>query len=290
MGILERLMDLLRQLMQLLKSATGRESEDLSPHEVAVERRLYINSVVVDPHLCSREQATAFYATLDGFQQLSEELKKIVNMEDYESWFVSYNDWVETNWAQLIEDPSDGTAFLLSGLRALITHFALEALTGRTEHIPAYGALELAQSMANIDLPRMKNSRDPDIALGINRLVAGLPLCSQERTTQFHKTIDGFQAMTQALLETDWGPSLKEWLQSFHAWRNEAWGTFYEQPCGATLMRIHELESKIYLAAIMHVTGVEQADQASGLSKAIEEWWKAAIKDKTTIMNARKHS
>jgi len=276
------ILDRIRQLLQT--PAIG--SSNLPQGEVDIQRRLYINYAIVDPKLCTSQQASAFYGTLDDIQQFLDDLKKIENMEDYESWFASLNVWTRTNWAQFVDDPCDGIAFLIYGLHALIRHFAIEALTGRVERIPAYSVLDVAQSMAETDSAAIKNNEDPETALEINRVVADLPLCSEERATQFHKTIDGFQAMTEAMLETDWGPSLKEWLQYFHAWRREAWGTFYERPCGVTLSRMYELESKIYLAALMHVTGIEQADQVSGLSKATEEWWNAAIKDKTTLMDA----
>ena len=276
------LLDRIRQLLQTLAFGSG----NLPQGDVDIQRKLFINYAVVDPKLCTSQEASAFYGSLDGFQQLIDDLKKIEDIEDYETWFASLNEWTRTNWAQFIDDPCDGMAFLIYGLNALIRHFAIEALTGRVEQIPAYSVLDVAQSMAETDFAAIKNNEAPEITLEINRVVADLPLCSEARATQFHRTIDGFQAMTKAMLETDWGPSLKEWLQSFHGWRREAWGTFYERPCGVTLSRMYELESKIYLAALMHVSGIEQADQVSGLSKATEEWWNAAIKDKTTLLDA----
>lgn len=289
MSFLGSLIDLLRRLIQLLTSIFNGPKTS-SPGDEDLWRQLYINYAIVIPEPCTREQAMAFYSTLDGFQQLIDNLKATEDMDAYESWFESLNLWMQTNWAQFIDDSRDGTVFLMFGLGALIHHFALERLTGQVEQIPAYGVLDQARSMAEIDLTAMKNNRAPDIALEINRAVEDLPLCCGERATQFHKTIDGIQLMAKAMLQTDWGPSLKEWLQSFHAWRQEAWGTFYERPCGVVLLRMYEMESKIYLAALMHVSGIEQADQASGFSKAIEEWWSAAIKDKTRLMDTATRS
>lgn len=280
MTFIRRIIDSLRQMIHLLKSAHNRSSE--SPGNINIQRRLYINAPIADPKPCSRQQAAMLYRSLDGFQQQMEALESVKDDEQLGDWFAGFNGWTEANWGPVYANMCDGTSFFTRALRAVAMWSVLARITGIRGEISADAMKGIVSKLADYDMSAMYEDISPNLKLQLNRFVRDQPLCSETRTKAFYATIDSFEAQSRVLLNIDSNESLVDWVFTFHRWREDTWGEFYGNPCGLVLEQIYYLESRIYLAASMMYS-----ESASGASKVltsmIEDWRNQAERDLTII-------
>ncbi|MCY4062919.1 MAG: hypothetical protein OXG53_11175 [Chloroflexi bacterium] len=254
MWILEGLMSLLRQLLQLLKSALGR-SDPGARAAADSDRKLLINSSVDELILCTREQATAFYASLDGYFALHESLAQVDDLDELGDWFEESNSWKEANWSHYPAKIGTGISIMIQALNAQMHHSVIEQFVGEVAEIPADQAVADLRKMAVVDQAAMELNDSPDIELELNRIARQMPRCGEDRALEYYATRAGYEQVTDPLRRVDsWG-SLREWLVTFHEWRQEAWADFYAQPCGVILGDLYYLESRTYLYAFMHTVG-----------------------------------
>lgn len=238
---------------------------------------LGINFMIDAPVLCTREQATAVYETLEDFQRQINDLELVNDLDELADWFAVHNAWVEAHWAWAADDSCDGVDYLLRALHAQVRYRIMERMLAKQTGIsldqlfvdPRADAMDVAHEMAEIDLQAMEESTEADVALKLNGAVADVPRCSAERALQFYATIDGFEENVEKLLEVDSWQDWNSWAFNFHLWRIDAWGDFYEQPCGVTLMHTYNIEAQTYLAGLMIMVDIDPSDQLSDL---IQQW------------------
>ena len=254
MRILERLMYLLRQLAQFLKSVFS--GSDATPQTVAdSDRKLLINSSVDDLVLCTREQALAFYASLDGYFALHASLSEVEDLDELGDWFAEYNGWRDAHWGQQSANIGTGISLMIQALKAHIYHSVIEQFVGEAAEIPADKAVADLRKMAVADEAAMELNDSPNVELEINRIAMQIPRCGEERALEYYGTRPGYEQVTDALLRVDsWG-ALREWLATFHEWRYEAWGDYYARPCGGILGDMYYVEARTYLYAFMRAVG-----------------------------------
>ena len=197
MGILESLMDFLRQMIHLLRSAAS-SSREWPAGNINIQRKLRINSPIADARPCSREQATRFYETLTGFQQQMKALSAVKDDEQLEVWFAGYNDWTEKNWKPVYANMCDGTSFFTVALRATTWWAVLGKVTNIKGTIRADATMELLSPLMEFDLSAMEQDISPNIELQLNRIVRDLPLCSETRAEAFYATVDKAEEKTRA--------------------------------------------------------------------------------------------
>ena len=78
-------MQLIRSCIQcLIKTMRGIMSPNAQ--DDTADLHLYINKPIDDPQLCTREQATTFNDTLDGFQQLLGALENVKDGDALGDW------------------------------------------------------------------------------------------------------------------------------------------------------------------------------------------------------------
>ena len=280
MTFIRRIVDEMRQLIHLLKSAVSRSSAP--PGNINIQRKLYINAPTADPKPCSRRQAAMFYKTLDGFQQHMEALPSVEDDEQLAVWFAGFNGWTEKNWGPVYANMCDGTSFFTRALRAVAMWAVLSRITGIKGEIPADAMMEIVSMLADYDTSAMYEDISPHIKLQLNRIVREQPLCSEMRTEAFYATIDSFEEQSRILLAVDSNESLVDWVFAFHKWREDHWEEFYDNACGLSLEYICYLESRIYLAACMKYS--ENPSGASKLlTKLIDDWRRQAAGDLAII-------
>lgn len=283
MIVIRRIIDELRQLINLLKSAVSGSTES-PPGNINVQRRLYINSPIADPKPCSREQAAMLYRTLDGFQQQFEKLSSVRNDEELEVWFGGFNDWTDKNWGPVYANMCDGTSFFTRALRATALWAVLKRVTNIEGTIRADATMELLLPLMEFDMSAMEQDISPNLKLQLNRIVRDLPLCSETRTEAFYPTIDNLEEKSCALLNADSYESLQAWVLSLGDWLETTWGEFYDNPCGLVLEQIFHLQSRLYLAACMQYN--ENVSGASNiLTKLIADWRSQAARDLAIIQD-----
>ena len=259
MLILERLMDLLRRLIQLLKSAVG--GSERAPEAVAGgDKKLLINSTVDDLVLCTREQATAFYASLEGYFALHDRLMQVGDLDELGDWFADYNDWKGAHWTEDAATVGTGISLMIQALNAHMYHSIIEQFVGDVLEIPADKAVADLSKMAVVDQAAMALNDSPDVELELNRIVSQIPRCDEDRALEYYGTRAGYEMATDPLRKVDSWPTLREWLLTFHQWRQETWGEFYARSCGDILGDMFYVESRTYLYAFMHTVG-EDVDQ-----------------------------
>ena len=259
MWILEGLMGLLRQLLQLLKSALGRSGPGARAAADG-EQKLHINSSVDELVLCTRAQATAFYASLDGFFALLDSLGQVDDLDALGYWFAESNGWKEANWSHDPARIGTGISIMIQALNAHTHHSVIEQFVGTMAEIPADQAVAGLRKMAAVDQAAMELNDSPDVELELNRIATKMPRCDEDRALEYYATRAGYEQVTDPLRRVDSWQSLREWLATFHEWRQEAWADFYAQPCGVILGDLYYLESRTYLYALMHTVG-EDVDQ-----------------------------
>ena len=252
------------------------------------DQALFINYVIDHPTLCTREQAISFFELLDEFEQHLNDLALVRDMYTLGSWLDEHNAWVNEYWSQFNDDACDGTGYQLRALQSWARYMMLEqmfdVLTGFSIDDllvnPPRDKWVAARALADGDLAAMERSEDPNIQLELNRVPSDFARCGTEQTLEFYATIDGFEKNADQLLELDSWESLKSWAFNFHLWRKEAWGTFFERPCGSTLALINYVDSKIYLAGMTQVAGGDPSDL---LAKTIENWRIVAVEDLAVV-------
>lgn len=254
MSILEHLMNLLRRLIQVLKSAIGR-SEPAPEAAAGGPKKLLINSSVDDLKLCTREQATAFYASLDGYFALHDSLTQVADLDELGDWFEEYNNWKGANWSQASENIGTGISMMIQALNAHMYHSVIEQFVGEVAEIPVDKAVADLRKMAVVDQAAMELNDGPDVALELNRIVSQIPRCDEDCALEYYGTRDGYELAAGALLRVESWQALREGLIAFHAWRNKAWGDYYKSPCGRILGDMYYVESRTYLYAFMHTVG-----------------------------------
>ena len=283
MAFLRRIFESLRQMIHLLKSRASRSRE--WPGNINVQRKLSINSPIADPRPCTREQATRLYRTLSGFQQQMAALSAVKDLEQLEAWFSGYNNWTDANWGPVYANLCDGTALFARALRAVSTWRVLSTVTNISGQIPAEATMEILSNLSAAEPGVMDQGTSPYVWLLVNRITREMPLCNESRTEAFYGTADQYEKQARALMDVDSYESLQDWVFAFHEWREDAWGVYYDNPCGQVLEKIYYLESRIYLAASMQYN-----EYASGAAKvltnAINEWRSQAAQDMAIV---RKH-
>ena len=254
MSILKGLVDLLRQLAQMLKSAPS--GSEAAPQSAADSgRKLLINSHVDDLVLCTREQATAFYASLDGYFDLRARLNDVDDLDALGDWFAEFNGWRDAHWGQQSAKVGTGITLMIQALNAHMYHSVIEQFVGEVAEIPVDKAVADLRKMAVVDEAAMELNDSPNVELEINRMARQIPRCGEERALEYYGTRSGYEQATGTLLKVDSWPSLREWLVKFHEWRQEAWGDYYARPCGDILGDMYYVESRTYLYAFMHNVG-----------------------------------
>jgi len=281
MTVIRRILDEVRQLIHLLKSAVSRSS-DSPPGNINVQRRLYINSPIADSKPCSREQAAMLYKSLDGFQQQMEALTSVKDDEQLADWFAGFNGWTEKNWRPVYANMCDGTSFFTRALRATAMWAVLQRVTHIQGTIRADATMELLSPLMEFDMAAMNQDISPNLKLQLNRIVRDLPLCSEARTVAFYATIDKLEEKSRALLDTDSYESLQAWVMSLSEWLETTWGEFYDEPCGLVLEQIFHLQARLYLAAGMQYNE-NTGGAAKVLNRAIAEWRSQADSDLAII-------
>ena len=128
-------------------------------------------------------------------------------------------------------------------------------MVGVVGEIPADRTVKELRSIAEADLATLESSDDPNVELAINRFAADIPRCKHHRAFKYYETRPDYEEVTDALLRVQTGEELAEWLLTFHKWREQAWGRFYRRPCGVILGDMYYVESRTYLAALMHIIG-----------------------------------
>ena len=277
-------MQLIRSCIQcLIKTMRG----IMSPiaQDDTADLHLYINKPIDDPQLCTREQATTFYDTLDGFQQLLGDLEDVKDGDALGVWFAEFNNWTELQWAPVYDNLCDGTSFFTRALRAHAMWQILSRGSGLKGPVPADEVMETARIAERADRAAMAQSDDPNIRLTINSLLRVLPRCGKARTFAFYQTINTFEEQARALMAVDSYESLQSWITAFHDWREENWATFYIDPCGLTIEQIYYIESRTYLAALMQWN--DDSDGASNMLANLIQGWRAMAADDLAIIHRK---
>ncbi len=284
MTFINRIIDSLRQMIHLLKSALDRSSES-PPGNINVQRRLYINSPIADPKPCTREQAAMLYRSLDGFQQQMEALESVNDDGQLADWFAGFNGWTEENWGPVYANMCDGTSFFTRALRASAMWAVLQQVTNIRGTIRADATMEVLSPLADYDMSAMYADISPNLKLQLNRYVRDQPLCSETRTVAFYATIDSFEEKSRALLDVESYESLQAWVMSLSEWLENTWGEFYDNPCGLVFEQLFHLQSRLYLAACMQYN--ENTYGASKiLTKLVNDWRGQAASDLAIINEA----
>lgn len=248
------LLQLLRRLLQIL-TALHRAYESWAEGRALDNLKLQINASVDEVQKCTREQAAAFYASLDGFDALLEELADVGDLDELGDWYADYNGWRDEAWAAISGDAGTGITIMMQALDARMRHRILAHTVGLAGEIPADITVKQLRVMAEKDLAALESSEDPMVELEINRFAAEIPRCKHHRAFKYYETRKGFEAVTDALLRVNTWDELGEWLLTFHQWREKAWRSFYRRPCGVILGDMYYVESRTYLAALMHIIG-----------------------------------
>ncbi|MCY4536782.1 MAG: hypothetical protein OXE52_00985 [Chloroflexi bacterium] len=221
------------------------------------DQKLIINNIVDNPILCTHDQATTFYESLDGFQQSLNNIALVKNTDTLQFWLNIHKQWFDETWALLLAEGCHGAKMLIYALRAVASHNLLEHMIGDVGEIPAQDVMRDVRDMAVADLEAIKRTQYPESELQINLIITNLPYCSNNQAIAFYKTIDGYlQEMNKLILVDDWR-SLRVWVGMLHAWRQEAWTSFYDQPCGIRLAYMFWIERLTYINALVSVVSGE---------------------------------
>ena len=223
--------------------------------DVPSNLRLHINNDFEQVELCSAEQATEFYISLHGYQR---QIKKIAGVKDGETldeWYLSYNDWYRKEWGTHLDDNyCHGIEYLILMLSPYTAYSVIEGIIGEFGPKPAQDVMSSFLEMAASDFTSMAQD-DFDVSeLRINHLITDLPLCSDERAIEFYDNLEGYAGKVNQLGRVKSWHTLKLWLVVYRSWHGKAWESFYEEPCGGSLMFIHWLESEAYWAGLDQVT------------------------------------
>lgn len=247
-------MELLRSLLQIL-TAVHRAYESWAQGRALDDLKLQINANVDDRRKCTRAQAAAFYASLEGVDELLAALAATEDFDELGDWYADYNGWRHEAWASIGGDVGTGISIMMQALDAHMRHHILAHAAGVMVEIPADITVSELRAMAEKDLAALESSDDPNVELAINRFAADIPRCKYHRALAYYETRSGYEEITDALLLVKTGAELTAWLVAFHQWREKAWGRFYRRPCGVTLGDMYYVESRTYLAALMHYVG-----------------------------------
>lgn len=275
----------LLMLILVMHSAVAAAQED-----AADDVALFINYAIDEPTVCSVDQASAFYQTLDGFQQFLDDIGLMDNLEDLSNdWLEEYYEWILENWKPFMDVQCGGTQQLMVMLRAKLKYKLVEEGFGEISEIPADEAMAVARNLAEMDLQVIESSDGSDMALELNRMVADLPRCSAEQALEFYGAIDEYTQMTKDLRPTgalgdidadELESALFNWLAEFDSWRQEAWSAYYERPCGATQVLLYHLEARTYLAVMLRGAGL---DTSPMLTELIQQWRSVEDYDRSLI-------
>ena len=249
-------LQLLRPLVQLL-TALHRAYESWSEGRALDDLTLQINETVDEVRLCTREQAAAFYGSLEGYDALFEGLADAKDLDELGEWFADYNGWRDEAWARFTGDAPTGITIMMQALDAHMRHRILARILGEVGVIPADRTVSQLRAMAETDLAALK----------------------------YYETRPGFEGVTDALLKVESWDELREWLLAFHNWREKAWGRFYRRPCGVTLGDMYYVESRTYLAALMHLIGNDVNQIFLELNVGLRE---KELADRATIEAAKR--
>lgn len=247
-------LQILRRLLQVL-TAIHRAYESWARERELDKLKLQINETVDELKMSTREQAQALYASLEGCDELLDSLGDVTDMDELGDWFADYNDWREATWAPISGVLGAGVSIMRQALEAHVLHRVLGRVAGVSGEIAADWTVSQLRAMAETDLEALQSGDSPIRELAINRFAAAFPRCKYQRALAYYETRPGYEQITDALLRVNTREELADWLLSFHEWREEAWGQFYEQPCGVTLGDMYYVESRTYLAALMHING-----------------------------------
>ena len=258
--------------------------------DAADDVALFINYAIDEPTVCSVDQASAFYQTLDGFRQFLDDIGLMDNLEDLSNdWLEEYYEWILENWKPFMDVQCGGTQQLMVMLRAKLKYKLVEEGFGEISEIPADEAMAVARNLAEMDLQVIESSDGSDMALELNRMVTDLPRCSAEQALEFYGAIDEYAQMTKDLRPTgahgdidadELESALFNWLAEFDSWRQEAWSAYYERPCGATQVLLYHLEARTYLAVMMRGAGL---DTSPMLTELIQQWRSVEDYDRSLI-------
>ncbi len=225
--------------------------------DVKDDQKLIINNMLDDPILCTRDQATTFYASLDGFQQLLNNITLVKNTDTLLFWLNIHEQWFDETWAPSLTEGCHGAKMLINALEAVASHNLLEHMIGDVGEIPAQEMMRDVWVMATADLEAIERNQYPETEMQINLIITNLPYCSNNQAIEFYETIDGYeQEMNKLALVDDWR-SLGVWVGMLHKWRQEAWASFYDQPCGIRLVWMFWMEWLTYINALVRVVSGE---------------------------------
>ena len=179
----------------------------------------------------------------------------MTDLDELGDWYADYNGWRDEAWAPLRGEVCTGVSIMMQALDAHMRHRVLAHMVGVVGEIRADQTVRALRAMAESDLEAMEAGDIPNHDLAINRFAADIPRCKYQRALDYYETRPGYEQITDELLRVNTGEGLAEWLVAFHKWREEAWGRFYRRPCGVTLGDMYYVESRTYLAALMHIIG-----------------------------------
>lgn len=245
-------MQLLRSWILLLALAvTGAVA---SAQDVTITDGLSINNSLEHIELCSGEQAKAFYISLHGYQQQIDEIAAVKVGESLEEWFLSYNDWHGKEWGAFLDDNyCHGIEYQILMLSPHTAYSAIEGMIGEFGPKPAQDVMQTLLAMAAADFTTTAKDEFSDSDLEINRVITDLPLCSDEQAIGFYDRVAEYFDKASQVARVNSLHSLQLWLVIYRSWHGKAWGAFFEQPCGGSLMFIHWLESEAYWAGLDQV-------------------------------------
>ncbi len=248
------ILQLLRRLLQVL-TAIHRAYESWAQRRELDNLKLQINESVDELKMSAREQSKALYDSLEGCDELLDSLADVADMDELGDWFADYNDWRVTTWAPVSGELGAGVAIMRQALAAHVLHRVLAHVAGVKGEIAADWTVSQLRAMAETDLEVLESGDSPIRELAINRFATAIPRCEYRRALAYYETRPGYEQITDALLRVNTRDELADWLISFHEWREKAWGQFYQRPCGVTLGDMYYVESRTYLAALMHING-----------------------------------
>ena len=222
-----------------------------------INESLLLNDLSGNGGICKRQEALAFFASLDGLEQIMNSVVDIADQQSLLDWLNKYDEWILADEQLESYDPLC-YGVLVRGLEMdrNVKYAVLLYLTEGEAAFHEQAALVSAREIAGGDLATIIADALPDVELEINRAFAEHPLCTNKRAIAFLETLEAYAFETGRAAEINDNDSLNEWASRFDAWRLEAWSSFYDQPCGITEIVINIYETVSFSFALLRLTRI----------------------------------
>lgn len=212
--------------------------------------RLRINSPFVEPDICTRGQAIAFYSTLGDYSELIDEIKYVNDGGTLWQWLSRFALWIETAGEDCYGVINLSISLELHA-RTIMLHHMMEQELQLSED----DAFNRAMDMYFADKEPLGIDRTiPKEEMEINRARMEMIPCKGEDAVAFHQaSIEYLQIVRQAEEISD-KDSLQSWSTAYHSWRDEGWSAFFVAPCGEMIPQIVFFDSLAYGVALGQLT------------------------------------